>query len=225
MSRGTTFLFTALLVVVGLPSGVLGEESPARGRTYQDRTYVEWRTALVDRSPQIRVGAVHALRHFGRDAMQDLTSALKDVDAGVRTTAAWALGQMTPASPEAVWGLAQAVSDLDVGVRQMVVWALANQGPAAADAVPELIRALRDSNNVVRATAAQALGAIGPAAKAAAIPMVQAMQGAHSYIYNNLVSALRKIGPAVIEELRRSAERDPELQALLERALVVLGAR
>ena len=212
-------------VLVGLLALPIPAQAQVRESRYQGRTVAEWQGDLEKRPLEVRQQAAQALAHFGPVAVPALVQALRDVSPEVRQAAAYGLSGMRQAAKDAVPALAQALGDLDVQVRQVAAWALGTFGPAAEAAVPELIRALRDSNNVVQAEAAHALGAIGPAAKDAAVALAQAAQGAHSYVRGNIISALRAIGPAaVISELRRQAERDPELQPLLELTIGLLGS-
>ncbi len=188
----------------------------AEEQRYQERTLAQWQGDLKDPSPEVRRKAIDALAHFGPVAVPALAQALSDVDAQMRQTAAWVLGEMSPPAKEAVPALAQALEDLNVQVRQTAAWALGRFGPAAKEAVPQLTRALKDSGPVVRGNAAQALGAIGPEAKDAAVALAEAAWDGHTYVRESARHALERIGPAAMAELRRQVERDPGLQPLLD---------
>ncbi|HEX6745808.1 MAG TPA: HEAT repeat domain-containing protein [Longimicrobium sp.] len=116
---------------------------------------------LRDPVAQVRVSAVQALGSMsGLDprSVAALIEALRtDQDETVRTTAAWALGQIenrtaTPALVSAMTG------DRSVSVRRTAAWALGQmEDPAAVDG---LARAMRDADAEVRVTAIWALGQI-----------------------------------------------------------------
>ena len=214
-----------LCLFIGLAWPALRGQAWAGELRYQERTFTEWKGDLENPSPQVRVKAVRALQRFGPIAVAAVAGALKDVSAEARLAAAWTLGEMGPVAKDAVPALGQALGDLNVQVRQTAAWALGMVGPAAKDAVPELTRALKDSGNVVRANAAQALGAIGPEAKTAAVALAELALGGHSYVGGNATNALRAIGPGAIAELRRQAERDPQIQPFLEEALHIIRER
>ena len=215
----------SLCLLIALACPPLRGQARADEPRYQERTFAEWQGDLQDRSPEVREKAVRALGHFDSAAVPALTEALRDVSVQVRVAAAWTLGELSPAAKGAVPALARSLGDLDARVRQTAAWALGEFGPAAEGAIPELIRALMDSNAVVRASAAQALGALGPAAKDASAALAQAAYGGHSYVGGNAANALRAIGPAAITELRKQAERDSELQLLLQEVIDIIGER
>ena len=212
-----------LLISLAWP-GVRGQAQTEEPR-YQGRGLAEWQGDLKAPSPEVRRNAVPALVHFGPAAVPALASALKDLHAQVRELAVWGLGQIGPAAKDAVPALGQALGDVSVQVRQTAAWALGMVGPAAKDAVPELTRALKDSGNVVRANAAQALGQIGLEAKGAAVALAQAIWDRNVLVRGSATQALRAIGQPAVSELRKEAEKDPQLEPLLQEVIRIVGGR
>lgn len=79
-----------------------------------------------------------------------------DPDAGVRRSAAWALGESARDGESGIL-VAALRGDADAGVREMAAWALARD--RSEEAAPALAQALqKDTSEEVRATAAWALG-------------------------------------------------------------------
>ena len=120
------------------------------------------------KSSAICLGIAFAVTHPGLDgvnvrptaqksvtetAVDELVTALKDSDAGVRIYAAAALGQLRNA--RAVPGLIAASRDEHAEVRLRAVGALGQMKDARA--VPALIAALKDADPRVRARAASSL--------------------------------------------------------------------
>jgi HEAT repeat protein len=86
-------------------------------------------------------------------AIDGLIAALTDTDAGVRTHAALALGELR--SPRAVQPLIAAVKDSNVDVRKHALMALAEIGDESA--IAAVTAALKDEDPGVRRAAAMAL--------------------------------------------------------------------
>jgi HEAT repeat protein len=111
---------------------------------------------LASKDAKVRENGVVAFRYFGlKVAPRDLVAALGDADAGVRSWAAVALGEI--ADPKTVEPLMAAAGDpkQDAGVRCNAVHALGRMKAAAAT---DLVRKLlADESDVVQAQAAIAL--------------------------------------------------------------------
>jgi HEAT repeat protein/beta-lactamase regulating signal transducer with metallopeptidase domain len=111
---------------------------------------------LGDGSSRVRATAAWALaRSDSASAMvtSALSGALADQDKDVRLRAAWALGQLRPASVPP--GLIKVLGDSDADVRVAAAWALGRLRDSAS--VPALEHATQDSNADVRRAAAWAL--------------------------------------------------------------------
>src|SRR5262245_25572002 len=105
---------------------------------------------------------------------------LRSEDAGVRRSAAAALGEVGRADPRAVPALAEALKDRDWNVHREAGYALAKSGPEAAGAVEALTVALGDAGANVRQAAAYALGRIGPKAEPAIPELIRLLADKHS---------------------------------------------
>jgi HEAT repeat protein len=144
----------SLGVAVWLFLTALGQADEVR---YRGRTFPEWRSALKDRSPEIRAGAAQALGQFGPSAVQVLSASLADPELRVRGAAAEALRSIGPA---AVPSLVRALESQDIRVRANATTVLGAIGPAAREAVPALVKATKDPSPRVRELAVGALNRI-----------------------------------------------------------------
>ncbi|MCY4529979.1 MAG: HEAT repeat domain-containing protein [Chloroflexi bacterium] len=97
----------------------------------------------------------------GRDAVQPLTEASRDIHPAVRGQAVEALGQVAQGTSDAVPALIDALSDEDETVRRNSALAIAKLGPTAVEAVESLSALLNDPNRYVLGNAAEALKRIG----------------------------------------------------------------
>jgi HEAT repeat protein len=131
-----------------------------------------------DDNVKLRRTAVYGLAVFRpalKEAMPDLTAALKDRDKYVRLAAIEALSRMDPKNADIAKALVSELKVVDKffpdRFNAMDAVMLAGKlGVAAKDAVPELIALLQAGNKIhvqVQEMAQYALGRIGPAAKAA----------------------------------------------------------
>lgn len=108
--------------------------------------------------PALRELATRIAAH-GDPAVPVLVEWLDDPSRNVRETAAHALGNLAPRTPEVVRALAARLEDPDDYVRWKVIRALGRQRGAARDHLPEL-RAIAEATReteVVRATAERAV--------------------------------------------------------------------
>ncbi|MFH1923257.1 MAG: HEAT repeat domain-containing protein [Planctomycetota bacterium] len=152
--------------------------------------------ALQSGNPQIRMGAVRALRKKGAVAIPTLKRAAQDQeDPEVRSALVAALGEMGVEAKEAMPTLEKALADDDWHVAAAAATALGKMG---ADAIPALNEALGDENPEVQAAAVTALGRMGPDANEAVLP--------------------------VLKETLQDAERDPKVRSAAAVALVRAGA-
>lgn len=141
--------------------------------------------SLQHPDPVLRRNAIHGLKWRGgfgdpiplKQAVTELTPALKDSDAGVREAAAHALGSMGRLARPAVPGLAANLKDPEFRVRYFTAAALRNLRQDAKEAVPALIEALKDTNGGVRVEAAEALVKADPSQKTAVVSVLKAVLG------------------------------------------------
>lgn len=172
----------------------------AAGPVYRGRPLSLYHQQATRVSGAERAGLLRAIGSFGADAapaLGELTAALRDTDAGVRSAAAWAITQMGAAARPAAPALAQSLADENPRLRNLSAIALRSMGAAAAEAVPGLVKALTDSETSVRALAADALGNIGPAAKAAVQPLSERLMRPKEQVFvlRSIATALGNIGP------------------------------
>ena len=117
-----------------------------------------------------------------------LIELLDDSDSDVRSSAAYALGNI--GSDKATNSLTKALEDSDWGVQFSAAYALGNIG--SDKATDSLIKALDDSDSDVRSTAADALGKIG--SDKATDSLIKALDDSDRNVRSTAAEALGKIG-------------------------------
>jgi uncharacterized protein (TIGR02996 family) len=114
--------------------------------------------------------AVEALRELAStsdEALPPLLRALRDRNAQVRSSAAFALAStMKPHWTTAIAPLRKALADADEMVRRHTATALGNLGPAAEITLPELLARVGDRSEDVRRAIVEALARIAPGSSA-----------------------------------------------------------
>jgi len=116
-----------------------------------------------DECPVVRSNVAKTLGHLQKHASpaaQTLINSLEDSNAGVRASAANAIGQI-PSAKEAIPALTFCLTDSDSNVVSAAVMSLGRFGALAATAAPALLTCLVEGNEVVRREAAVAIGAVG----------------------------------------------------------------
>ncbi len=168
-----------------------------------------------------------------RVLMTEADQLLKDQDAGVRRTAAGALGDIGPEATTAIAALKELLHDRQTSVRHDAADALRKIGPAAIPALTEVVRGedcdagvaavsalegmgpaavpaltalLKDKDYGVRCAAVQGLGRIGPAAVPA---LTELLKDKDERVRRSAVSTLERIG-------REANSAVPALQELLK---------
>src|SRR5215470_4053499 len=129
-------------------------------------------------------------------SVHDLIQQLRSQDAGIRVSAAEALGRMGAAAKEAVPALIAALKDQDDSVRNSAADALGRMG---GEAVPALIAALKDQDVIVCSYAAGALGRMGAAAKEAVPALIAALKDQDGVVRSSAADALGQMGAAAKE--------------------------
>jgi HEAT repeat protein len=138
----------------------LGQIGPAARVTIPVLTHV----ARTDPNENVRRQADFALKKLPEPTNSDIvefSAFLKDSHAGLRSTAARALGMIGPKARDAARDLEKFLGDTDAGVRVSAAEALWEiLGPKAQGIRPVLVAGLEKGNPEVRARAAVVLGAI-----------------------------------------------------------------
>ena len=159
--------------------------------------------------------------------IQNLMSALRSEDAGVRWKAAAALGQIGSEAKTAEPALIERLKDGDKDVRRYAAEALIKIGPEAKAAVPGLIEAfiemLRNEDKWVRLNAAEALIKIGPEASAAVPAMIEAfietLKDEDEWVRELTAATLVKIGPEAVSAVSEALkDKDEDLRKRADEA-------
>src|SRR6266404_2619025 len=156
------------------------------------------------KDPFKEVSAVNVFANIGPSAIPSLIVLLKDDNAAVRSSSAWALESLRRSGygdDVSISALAGALSDPDANVRLHVASALGEFGPKAGVAVPALGARLKDDDKgtekgsavFVRAAAARALGRIGPGARATTSNLTQLLYDPEPYLRMEATIALWRI--------------------------------
>jgi HEAT repeat protein len=123
---------------------------------------------LKNKDPKVRISAADELGHRGAVRAADVKDALplllglvkRDKDAGVRKSAALAVGKVDPDPKDAVPVLIDALTDKSTAVRTAAATALGQFGSNAADAIPALTEAQKDKDRGLSRAAGMALRSI-----------------------------------------------------------------
>lgn len=157
-------------------------------------------------------GAALALGKIGPDAKEavpELSAALKHRIIGVRLRAAQALGRMGSESSDVIPDLIIVLRDKNESVRREASIALGRIGPSA---VPALAITLKENDRILRRNSLDALAAIGPEAKAAVPDIIPLFRD--STLRTAVIYTVRSIGPAGIPQLRAALkDADPLIRS------------
>ena len=154
-----------LLSVASSPIGIVREQvarglsRSVAGDSLGDSALAVLRALATDPEPRVRVNAVRSLSSYGPRAGREVSTALRDADAGVRVVAAQSLGMVLD-SAAAPWTTAFA-ADTSLVFRQAIA-----EGAAAHGIVLSGTQPWRASPDWHRRAAAAALDARGVAADA-----------------------------------------------------------
>jgi HEAT repeat protein len=129
-----------------------------------------------------------------KTALPQLVPLLKDSDANVRSSAAYALGSMGAEAKTALPQLVPLLKDSDANVRSNAASALGSIGAEAKTALPQLVPLLKDSDANVRSSAASALGRIGAEAKTALPQLVPLLKDSDANVRSSAAYALGSMG-------------------------------
>jgi HEAT repeat protein len=185
---------TLLLVLAAVP--VLGLCFPVAARaqapSFLGKAQSRWVEELRDAKPEVRRAAAFALGKLGEDAFSALPKLRpvlnSDKDAGVRESAATAIGDIVAA-------LKNSAALKDSGPQNIDA-----SSPYWRDVGEALVKALNnDQEAKVRRAAAYALGAFGNEAKEASASLQKALKHKDAGVRQNAAWALGRIGAAVDE--------------------------
>jgi HEAT repeat protein len=202
---------TTLLTLAVVPALGLAAPTPAVAQTaFLGKTPSKWVEDLRDGKPEVRRSAAFALGKLGDNAfaaLPKLKAVLeRDKDAGVRETAAVALGDIVAAlrGGRQAWedlggALERALGeDPDPRVRRSAAYALGAFGALASPACPALRKALRHDDPAVRQNAAWALGRVGGDVPEEAVgDLCELLQDRDALVRRDAAAALGAIGKPV----------------------------
>ena len=190
--------------------------------------------ALIGKLGRNDVKIRDELSQIGKLAIPALIQALECKDSGVRSGAAFVLGNIAGAgkiAKEAVPILVKLSKDENASVNAVnalskIGHGLSKIGELPEEIVPALIEALKDKDAGVRNNAAGGLGGMGELAKEAVPALMEALRDEVPYVRDAAALALRGIGdaravPALVEALDN--EYDGEVREWIAHALVGIG--
>jgi len=166
--------------------------------------------ALDDADAGVRRVMVYVLGDIGEPALEALTRALDDANVDVRRAAVYALGKI---GEPALAALTHALDDADADMRKEAVDELGDIGEPALEA---LTRVLDDADADVRRQAVDKLGDIGEPALEA---LTRVLDDADADVRKQAVDKLGDIGEPALEALTRAlddADADVRRQAVYE---------
>jgi len=161
---------------------------------------------LKDENPEVRKGAITALRQIGpeaEDATTNLIALLNDPEPDVAIEAATAIGRVATNSSEVIPPLMEALQSDEPRMRQKAAASLGVYGFESAEAIPILLDLLDDEFGPAQREAALALLKIGDEGFEESIPLIlPSIVEANSFvtrrdIYNALEAAGKRALPAV----------------------------
>lgn len=138
--------------------------------------------------------ATYALSGIRAPAVPALIDTLQDENESIRTSAAYALGDIGSAAQESVPSLTQALGDESAWVRRHATEALGIIGQPAQDTVSALTGMLHDEHYWIRDNAARALARLGSAAEAAVPTLTNTLNDENRYVRFHAMFALKQIG-------------------------------
>jgi HEAT repeat protein len=159
-----------------------------------------------DAHPAVRAMAASALgdiaqasvagkRGIWEAAGPALLEALREGEARLKRSAAYALGSLGQAATPAASDLHTALRDGSATVRQNAAWALGQIGPGADESAAELGRLLSDADPLVRRDAAWALGQLSPStARQSVSPLLDLIQSEKEREGTVVLNALNSLG-------------------------------
>jgi HEAT repeat protein len=199
-------------------------------------------SALLDPERDVRRKALRNLTQFSVGEWQNTPEAVNAAvgiivatglrqdteggDAGSRTEAAKALGNIGPCSPEVVPELLRLLQDDDGGVRAEAVRSLYKIGEAAVAASVALAAMLRgNGEDQLRGEAARALARVAPSSVAAAAALREALGDRSGHVCVCAAEALWNISRKADEIVPTIVERltDPQIRNLAVQALYRVG--
>jgi HEAT repeat protein len=192
---------------------------------------------IKDSDPAVRLATTEALETLG-DAIEAralLREATTDKDLFVRWSAARALGQSAPFTPDPVGNepdvaaLAKLVTDPDIDVRTAAINAIAKFGRTGKSQASTMLAAVNRGDVEPRVAAIKSLGAIESDAAATVPELTKALQHTDLRVRRAAASGLVRFGPdakAALPELRKAViDADPELRLAAAEAILAIEIR
>lgn len=185
---------------------------------------------LTDERTDVRREAVLCLGHIGKAAAAaapPLTNALTDKDAGIRAAAVWSLMMIEAPAAETLAAVKGIAADKDEMVRLVAAWSLAKLEPSNADqrraSLDMFIAALGHENPRIRAAAARAIVDLKTGDQAAREALAMKLADGDPEVSAIVTRALVEAGAEAVPLLLKGLER-PELRGYAAHTLGMLGA-
>jgi len=152
-----------------------------------------------------------------------LSTALDDADAGVRSAAIKALGQLDPKTPNVVSGLIKGLGDQDPALRLEAVDALGGMHPKTRAMMFALLNMRKDPEPSVRVAAAHIFGERGIALLESTGALQELLVDPDAYVRQAAAERLRQLNPKPVYQLTSAINRlqglDPKIRLEAAQAL------
>ena|GEM_PF-1884943 len=188
---------------------------------------------VKDPAPNVRMVAFQTLQRVARQVPAEAAPVLVDImkqgDAGLRSQAVSALGQLGEGGEPAVPALVEMLKDPVMGNRLQALQTLGRIGSGSRKAAPALAEALRDENPTVRSQAIQTLQQIEPQALTELLPAIrERLKDSNALVRTSALAILtsneNQSSPATISTLIEiTNDSQPQLRLQAIQALGRLG--
>ena len=186
--------------------------------------------ALKSDQEGLRKMALSTMSRCGPKAIPYFLSLLKkDESPVIRASAAEALGNASPVTPDVTLGLVQALSDLEEGVRSSAADSLGLLGASSQSAIRPLFSVSQDDHDALtRKKAADALAQIGKSSKEAgalvAAEYEKQLKSQDTLSRQNAIASLGNLGAAGMPGLIQAlSDRDPAVSDQASQTIILVG--